>query len=243
MARPATYLALAVLLMAPKAPAWALEPPLEQRLAQLDALRGDANVAAEVEVQGEDLLSRYKLPEDRTRIAFELAHVLGQSDIRKHSAAVAKYTRLALEAEHDPIRRGTLHSYLASALLVDPADDHFGRQRRRATEVWLDAYKELLALELPDTAPPLPVVPKLGPDFPDRVVREEAFRAQAARMQARREAERIGQLVHHRDDVVRQLAEVYRRPPRADDELKPLVARVLGDSMSADALLARVLRD
>lgn len=244
MSRPSSRLPAAVLVLAAMLAAGADEPPLSQELRQVEALRDDGgggggDLARRVESRGEVLLSRYTLPDDRARIRFQLAHVLAQADIRRHARLVASYARLALEAERDPDRRGVLHSYLGSALLVDPAEPDFTRQRRRAAAAWLEGYAELLPLDLPAEAPELPIVGKAGPESGDPAGQEEALRVHAAQMEARREAERIRQLVGHREIFVRQLAEVYRREPPAGDELERLASRAIRDPRAVRSLLER----
>jgi hypothetical protein len=216
--------------------------PLRQRLEQMDALRAGASTAfGEVENQGRELLRQYKRPEERAQIYFELAHVYAQSDIRLHPDRVARYARLALTSERDPIQRGVLYSYLGSAAEVDPTQLTFKAQRAKAAAVWLRGYKELLPLHLPATAPELPVIEKQDSDVPNPADREAARLKQAAQIKARQGAERLQKLIANRNVFVQQLKEVYAREPRANAEITRHTLDVLKDRQAADALLTQIL--
>jgi len=215
---------------------------LKKRLQEMDALRTGANTPfQEIEKQARDLLGQYTLPDDRAKIYFELAHIYAQSGIRLHPERVIRYGRLALASERDPVRRGVLYSYLGSAAEIDPTQLTFAGQRAQAAVVWLQGYRELLPLHLPVVAPELPVVEKLDVDALDPSQLASARLKHEAQMKARQEAERLQQLVAHRDIFVRQLKETYAREPRADAELRSLVRRELGDKQAADTLLSQIL--
>jgi RNA polymerase sigma factor (sigma-70 family) len=214
---------------------------LQERLAKLDALRnGDQTPFDEVEKQGKELLARFTQPEEQAKIYFMLAHAYGQSGIGLHPDRVTKYARLALRDERDPLQRAWLHTYLGCAVEVDPDARlrQFDERRRRAATAYLEGYKELLALKLPDKAPELPVVGKV--ENGDAREQEAARRKNEADMQAWRQARSTQDLVAQRDILVRQIVELYRRPPAADAELRELAEHVLGDAKVADALAARV---
>jgi hypothetical protein len=216
---------------------------LRQQLAKLDDLRSNsATPIAALEARGKELLARYHTPEERGRIYFQLAHVYAQSDIRLHSARVTHYGRLALEHTFDPNLRGTLYSYLGSAAWVNPAEPSFAKQRALAAEEFLKGYRETLAFNLPAVAPELPVVEKIGDVLGSGSPEEQAAAKQKheAQMKARREAEFIRDMVGHRDVFVRQLAELYGRPPAAAEELRRLATRILGERKAVEGLLVRV---
>lgn len=124
--------------------------PLRRRLLRIDAQITGANTPfADIEKQAAELRTRYSRADERAQIYFELAHVYAQSGIRLHPERVARYARLALAFERDPVQRGTLYSYLGSALFIDPARLTFSEQRAQAAAAWLQGYKELLPLRLP----------------------------------------------------------------------------------------------
>jgi RNA polymerase sigma factor (sigma-70 family) len=218
------------------------EPPLQEQLAKLDAMRnGEQTPFDEVEKQGKELLARFTQPEEQAKIYFMLAHVYGQSGIQLHPDRVTKYARLALRDERDSLQRAWLHTYLGCAVEVDPDARlrQFDERRRRAATAYLEGYKELLKLKLPDKAPELPAVGKVVENTDPRE-QEAARRKNEAEMQAWRQAKYLGELVAQRDILVRQVVELYRRPPAADAELRELAEHVLGDAKAADALVARL---
>ena len=135
-----------------------------------------------------------------------------------------------------------MHSYLASAALVDASASGFAEHRRNAIKVWLAGSRELLPLKLPRVAPELPIFEKIG----DRVGEDPAKRAEiekrlAEQMEARRQAEFVRTMVAHRQIFARQIVEVYRREPFADDELRQLATETLKDKELVDALLSEGL--
>ncbi len=141
------------------------------------------------------------------------------------------------------MQRGTLLSYLASTEIIDPDQPKFADRRKRAAEIWLKGYKEMLALKLPAVAPELPSVGKgIGDRTGDRLEREAAQRRNAAEMRAWHEAQRVGKLVQHRDIFIRQLAENYQREPLANDEIETLATKILADPKAVDELMAKVLK-
>jgi RNA polymerase sigma factor (sigma-70 family) len=228
---------------APKSPPRTEEadPSLQERLAKLDALRnGPKTPFDEVEKQGKELLARYTQPEEQAKIYFMLAHVYGQSGIHLHPDRVTKYARLALRDEGDPLQRAWLHTYLGCAAEVDP-DAGFRKsedRRHRAATRYLEGYKELLALKLPDKPPELPQV--RGVENSDPREQELARRKNEAAMRAWHQARYLQDLIAQRDILVRQIVELYRRPPAADAELEELAEHALGDGEVVAGLIARV---
>ncbi|MBC7821447.1 MAG: M56 family metallopeptidase, partial [Planctomycetaceae bacterium] len=208
-------------------------------LHQLDAMRGQKSVE-EIEAFGESLLKEFgDQPEQAARIRFQLAHVFAQSNIREHFARVRKYGEPALKDESDPDRRAMLHSYLASAALVDAGVSSFAEQRRKSVQIWLAGYRELLPLKLPRFAPEWPVVEKIGDVVGEE--RAEIEKRHAEQMEARRQSEFVRTMVAHRQVFARQIVEVYRREPVADDELRQLATETLKNQRLVDALLSEGL--
>jgi hypothetical protein len=103
----------------------------------------------------------------------------------------------------------------------------------------------MLAQELPEKRPELPIVeglPEEGPPDPLAVAR------QASQIAARRDAEFIRDLVERRDILVDQLTWLYRphpkvhgRTPDGPKLLQALAAEMLKDKKAVDALLERVV--
>jgi hypothetical protein len=217
------------------------ELTLQQRLAKLDAMRnGGQTPFDEVEKEGKELLAHYAKPEEQAQIYFMLAHVYGQSGIHLHPDRVTKYARLALKDERDPLQRAWLHMYLGCAAEVDSdaALRKFDVRRKRAATAYLEGYKELLALKLPDKAPELPAVGKGGET--DARDAETRRRQNEGQMQAWRQAKYLRELIDQRDILVRQIVELYRRPPAAEPDLQELAEHVLGDGKVVADLVARV---
>ena len=60
-----------------------------------------------------------------------------------------KYAVKCLESSRDPLQRGRMYSYLASA--VNLSGFAFPQGRREAAQILLTGYVEMLAQELPET--------------------------------------------------------------------------------------------
>jgi len=221
-------------------------PELRKELYAFDAYRhGSEKKFAELERKADELAKKYLAPDDQARIYYEVAHVAGQSDIRKHVQRVRKYARKCLALSRDPLQRGRLYSYLGSAAEVE-GGEKFEDERREAAGELLIGYAEMLAQELPEKAPELPPVDKVNNevnnvDGPDRA-------RHAAQMAAREDAEFIGGLVSRRDTLANQLKWLYRpdpriygRNPEGPEELRALARKVLRDPAAVDALLAHVI--
>jgi RNA polymerase sigma factor (sigma-70 family) len=223
-------------------------PELWKELYAFDAYRhGSEKRFAELERKAEELAKKYPARDDRARIYYKVAHVAGQSDIRKHVQRVQKYARKCLALSRDPLQRGMMYSYLGSAAEVEEGKEFEDRRREAAGEL-LAGYAEMLAQELPEKAPELPPVDKVSvSDEPDPVRVAQEWARHAAQMAAREDAEFIRELVGRRDTLANQLRWLYRpdpriygRNPEGPDELRALARKVLRNPAAVDALLARV---
>jgi hypothetical protein len=210
---------------------------LQRELGRFDETyrHGTPEQFAELERLAQAVAGRYPAECDQSRIWGEVAWVAGQSGIDRHAPLVRKYARKCLAVSRDPLQRGRMYSLLASA--VDVSGYAFPKGRREAAEILLTGYREMLAQELPETAPELPVVEKIG-DVVGRGGAEEALvRARhAAQRAARAEAVFIREQIDRRDTLVRQLRDLYRpdmkrhgRTPDGPDELRGLAATRLTD--------------
>lgn len=200
----------------------------------------------ELEAEAEKLLSQYPTRDDQARIYFQVAHIAGQSSCAKHYERINKYARETLERSRDPIQRGWAYMYLSCTAQEAKAAKTFPERRRLAAEVLLQNYVELLVQDLPEKAPELPVVRKVAMDFGEGLPpgtpnpREE----QAAQIEARLEAQFIGELVSRRQTLLTQLRDLYRpsvyqafRNADGPDELRALAAAKLKKPEVVDALL------
>jgi RNA polymerase sigma factor (sigma-70 family) len=217
--------------------------PLKEGLDKLDAMRnGDQTKFDSVEKQGAALLAAYTKPGEQAKIHFMLAHVYGQSGIDKNPDRVSKYARLALQHERDPIQRGWLHMYLGDSAQVDPALGAFPARRKEAAQRYLQGYKELLALKLPATAPEFPPQPALNFETTDPIKLAEVKEQSDAYWKARKEAEFLREMVHRRDILIGQCAQMYRRSPAANEELQQLAENALKDRQVAREFLTTVAK-
>jgi RNA polymerase sigma factor (sigma-70 family) len=224
-------------------------PELRVELAAFDAYRhGSEERFAELERKAGRLLRRYPGRDDQARIHFAVAHVAVQSGIRYHVRRVRAHARKSLALNRDPLERGLLYSYLGSAAEVE-AEKTFDTRRRQAAKELLAGYAEMLAQELPQKAPELPRVDKLGDEEADRdpVSAAQTRARHATQVEARRHAEFIAALVHRRDTLANQLRWLYHpnpvihgRNPEGPTELRALAGKALNDPKAVDALLARV---
>jgi RNA polymerase sigma factor (sigma-70 family) len=221
-------------------------PELRRELAAFDAYRhGSEEKFGELERKADELLKKYPARDDQARIYGAVAHVAAQSDIRNHVKRVQTYARKSLALSRDPVQRGLMYSYLGSAVEVELEKPFADRRREAATELLL-GYVEMLAQELPEKAPELPIIEKLGGEEEQPGPLEIA--RHAAQVEARLQAEFIRDLVQRRDTLAGQLRWLYHphpkihgRNPEGPNELKALATKMLRDRKAVDALLDRVI--
>ena len=227
------------------------EPNLQAELARWDTVfrHGSEEKFAELERTADEWAKKYPGQDDRGYIYFQVAHIAAQSRIDKQIARVREYGRKVLEQSRDPVARGTMYSYLASAAECDNTLKTFEERRRLAADVLLAGFAEALAQELPAEAQELPGVNGIG----DRELEDPAEAARmrnfhAAQMEARREAKFVRDLVQRRNTLVLQLRGLYRPAANAHGrseeglkELRKLAAAKLSTA-ATDALLTEVTK-
>lgn len=227
----------------------AASPELAAELYQFDAgyRHGTPEQFAELESRAEALAKRHPAADDQARVWGEVAHVAGQSGIDKQAGRVRKYAVKCLAVSRDPLERRRMQTYLASA--VDVGGAAFPKGRREAAAILLTAYRETLAQELPDKAPELPAVGKIGDAIGQGGPEEAQARATyAAQLAARAEAEFVRDQVDGRDVLVTQLRDLFKpepnrhgRNPQGPDELRALAGKTL-DAEQVRLLLERVMK-
>jgi hypothetical protein len=208
-------------------------PELLKELLQFDSTyrHGSEEKFAELEKRADELAKRFPEKDDQARIWYEVAVVAAQSGIDQHAARVSKYAVKCLEISRDPLQRGLMYSVRASA--VHLSGTAFPQGRREAAEILLTGYVEMLAQELPETAPELPAVHKFDIDG-DPVAEAQAQARHAAQLAARREAEFTRDLIGRRDTLVLQFRDLFKpepnyhgRNPEGPDELRVLAKKKL----------------
>ncbi len=213
-------------------------PELVQELNRLDVKyrHGTPAQFAEMEELAAALVKRYTIKDDQARIWGQLAHVGGQSWINRHRDFVRKYAMKSLELSRDPLERGRMYSLLACT--VDLEGFAFPSGRQEAAGILLTGYRELLAQELPETAPELPAVEKVGDEIGNGGIEEIRARARHAdQLAAREEAEFIRSQIDRRDTLFQQLRDLYKphvnrhgHTPDGPEKLRVLAAKSLTNS-------------
>jgi RNA polymerase sigma factor (sigma-70 family) len=226
-------------------------PELQAALKKLDGYRGGgpARLIEMDELSGK-LLQAFQNPAERGRVYYELAHVHAQSGLH-FPEKVREYSRMALELPLPPEPRFQLYVYWGDAHRVDRRSVPQAEKRRRAAVRYLEGLKLLLPYRLPQKAPELPAVMKLGVRPPDGDPADPAFLRQMQEYlrekdrhdkawAARLRAEYIGRLVWEREVLAGQLVSLYHNDPAAWGEIRQMAAAVLGDRTAAEQLLEAV---
>jgi hypothetical protein len=224
-------------------------PELQKEIVQFDKKyrHGSTKLFAELEERAEVLAKEYPAKDDQARIWYEVAHVAAQSGIDKHTDLVRKYAAKCLEVSRDPLQRGRIYSYLASA--VDLNGTAFPEGRREAAEILLNGYFEMLVQELPEKTSELPGVEKIGGLIGNGGPAEAQARAlNAAQVAAREEAVFVGDQIDRRETLVVQLRDLYKpdtkRHGRTEDgpkELCELASKLLTDQQASE-LIKKVVK-
>ncbi len=226
-------------------------PELWAVLRKLDGYRrGSRASLIEMDQLAGKLLQEFRDPVERGQIYYRLAHVHGQSGLH-FPEKVRQYSRQALELPLQPEQRFTLYVYWGDAHRVGERSVPPAEKRRRAAVRYLEGLKLLLPYQLPEKAPELPTVHKLGAPMPrgdpaDPIVirqmqeyarqKEKHDKAWAAL----RRAEFIRGLLWQRAVLAGQIVSVYHNEPTARGEMRQMATAVLGDRAAVERLLAAV---
>jgi hypothetical protein len=182
------------------------------------------------------VMSRGYSDDDDAPVYFAAATVAARDHTPQAYQVAQKYVGEGLARSRDTGDRADGHLTLARLILrmneATPADRPAGGARREmATGHLLDAYIELLRVELPTKRPEVPKVTPLG-SKPTPKERAEFAVANTTR----RDAKYVCDLMDARDDVVKQLREMFKTDP---DELKKLAEKKLPKE-TAEALMKSV---
>lgn len=170
------------------------------------------------------VMSRGYSDDDDAPVYFAAATVAARDHTPQAYQVAQKYVGEGLARSRDTGDRADGHLTLARLVLrmneATPADRPAGGVRREmATKHLLDAYGEVLKVELPAKRPDVPEVKPLG-NKPTAKERAEFAVANTAR----REARYVCDLIDARDDVVKRLRELFKGDP---EELAKLAEKKL----------------
>jgi len=175
--------------------------------------------------------------EDLKKVCTEEALQLAQTG--GDGKSLEEAVRRALAFDQDELTRLQLYVYLGDAIWRQTekyTPEVWGPQRRKAAEAYLTGLADVLQHDLPAEAPDLPAVGVYNVDGPPEVVQK--YRQQhAEEMAARKEAERIRELVHFRQTLTGQVVQMYAREPDAFEELFRLASAYLESAEAAQALV------
>ncbi len=204
---------------------------LRTELYRLDRLRkGRDTPFDQLEDLGGKLLEKFPGPKERGQVYYWMAHVYAQSGLVRPEKVV-EHAKKALELPLEPLQAPRLYVYWGDALRVAGAKEPLATRRKHSAVVYLAGLREVMRYPLPAKAPMLPGIERSSRGDKRSAKESESLQRQVA---AREFAEFQGVMVQHRDVLVRQIAELYNRPPIADDELRELAAGVLREAWLVD---------
>ncbi|MEI8380966.1 MAG: hypothetical protein WCJ09_12610 [Planctomycetota bacterium] len=199
---------------------------------------GRKTVFRDVDRLAQEMLEKYADPPRRGLIYFTVAHVYSQSGMSRPVQTV-EYIKKALDLPLDTEKRLILHVYWGDAIRVTKEISDSAERRRQAAAAYLFGVYEVVKLKLPATAPDVPMMS--FSDFGGDAVaqaEEDANTLKAA------EAQRLAifqrDMIRHREVLMGQLIEIYKRPPDGRMELKELADNLVGDALVTEALLNRI---
>jgi hypothetical protein len=191
-----------------------------------------------VEQLGADLIAKYSAPKDRAQIYYQLCHVYAQSAQARPEKTIA-YAKKALEFPLEPVQKLTIYTYWGDAeQIVGGRGKLLPERRKAAAAVYLNGIQEADKLNLPETPPAPPPEPKvnLPPTDPEFL---KLMLPYMTEMEAYRKTEGTRELIHHRNVLVGQIAQLYGRKPFATSEIATMSRGALDDP-SAERVLTAV---
>jgi len=215
----------------------ALAETLLQQLYQLEKFRNGPKTNFDaLEDAGAALLKSHLAPADQGLIEYRLAHIYAQTGLVRPDRLLA-HAQAALRNPLPDDERLRLRVYCGDAVQV--TQKPFVERRPEAAKYYLEGLKEIdirtLPLESPDPGPP-----------PGRIDTDDAVeRAKHAEelekwntLQLRSKYSKT--IALHQKIMLRQIVELYTRPPLAAEELEELTLAHLGESPTRNELLAEV---
>jgi hypothetical protein len=179
--------------------------------------RRDKQSLIEMDKLGQELLTRYRQPEEQGEIYYYLAHQHAQGGL-VFTQKVIDYAFKALEYPVTPDQKMRLYVYRGDAFQVLDRKKPFAERRREAVISYLQGLRDLESFTLPDTPP---AVPNTAPKpFPLFLKEDEARKFEEERqkyIKAREHAEFIRTMMMHRDVLQGQIVSLYGRRPVATD--------------------------
>ena len=210
---------------------------LPQELYKLEAMRhGSKTNFDAVEDAGSALLKSHPAPADQGLIHYRLAHIYAQTGLIWPDRVLA-HAEAALSNPLPDNERLRLRVYCGDAVQVTRTP--FVERRPEAARHYLEGLKEIDTRKLPLEAPD-PGQPPGRIDTPD-VDEREAHAAAVEKWNAASERSKYAkEIAFHKKVMMRQVSELYVRPPLAIGELEKLTLEYLGESPTRDELLAQI---
>ena len=206
-----------------------------------ETIRGEADLgtvtAADVAAFHRERAGKELSHEELKRIYTEEALQQAQTGGDPHLLEEA--VKRALAFDQDEFTRLQLYVFLGDAYQRQTrryTPEEWGPQRLKAAEAYFTGLRRVLSHDLPAEPPELPAVSVYNVDGPPEVV-EEYRKKHEAQVAARREAEKINELVHLRQTLTRQIVDMYAREPDAFEELRQLVLRHIGSEEAAEKMV------
>ena len=217
-----------------------IDPALAAELRALDAMRGGTSTPFDkVDEAGRKLLEKYQKPEEQGQIYFMPLQMHGDSGLQTPNRIIS-YAQQALKYPLGSRHEIRVYIYWGDTLNVQKTEKPLPEQRKEAAAVYLKGLK--LAWMYPETPPAVPDPPPRydGPEGPEQSARQKAWEHYR---DLRNKADFIKEVNYHRAIFIRQIADMYHRPPAAAatpaeiDALRKQAAEILQN----DAAVARLM--
>jgi hypothetical protein len=221
---------------------------LAAELRALDAMRADAMRAGmstpfdKVDETGRKLLEKYQKPEEQGQIYFRLLQVHGDSGLQTPDRII-NYAQQALKYPLGSRYKLRVYIYWGDTLNLQKTDKPLPEKRKEAAAVYLKGLK--LTLQYPETPPVVPNPPPVyeGPEGPEQAASQKAWEHYR---ELRNKADFIKEVNYDRATFIRQIADMYHRPPAAGatpletDALRKLAAEILQNDAAVARLMAAI---